>query len=278
MLDQLVESKNEVQGSSIRNGLLLFTMVSVFLGFFGALGYSLFAQNLGVGGEGLELSTLVAPPIPEEAPEPEPEEEPEPEKKQVEKAANVDTRKVIIQNMNESPKAPEKISTAKLNVKPRRSDVVTIQSDRDADSADRDRPPPTRAQVQDANRGLGQNETTAPKATPKPVEKKAPPPPPPPPPKPKVPKRISKGVVNGSAISLPQPSVPAAARAVNAKGNVSVRIVISKTGRVISASAVSGHPLLRRAAAAAARRAKFRPTLLSGQPVEVAGVIVYRFN
>ncbi len=82
----------------------------------------------------------------------------------------------------------------------------------------------------------------------------------------------------GQAISLPKPAYPASARAVGAKGSVSVAIVISESGSVISASAVSGHPLLKQAAVSAAQRARFRPTLLSGQPVEVSGVIVYNFQ
>ncbi len=97
-------------------------------------------------------------------------------------------------------------------------------------------------------------------------------------PTPNIPSRISKGVVNGSAISLPKPVYPAAARAVNAKGSVNVAVVIDRTGNVVSANAVSGHPLLRGPAETAARRARFRPTLLSGQPVEVQGVIVYNFQ
>jgi len=40
---------------------------------------------------------------------------------------------------------------------------------------------------------------------------------------------------------------------------------------------VSGHPLLRGAAEQAARGARFSPTLLSGQPVKVSGVITYNF-
>ncbi|MCO6509889.1 MAG: TonB family protein [Aridibacter famidurans] len=97
-------------------------------------------------------------------------------------------------------------------------------------------------------------------------------------PTPNVPSRVSRGVVNGQAVSLPQPAYPAAARAVNARGRVTVAVVIDRTGRVISASAVSGHPLLRASAVSAARRARFRPTLLSGQPVEVSGTIVYNFQ
>ncbi|QYO66445.1 energy transducer TonB [Leptolyngbya sp. 7M] len=68
-----------------------------------------------------------------------------------------------------------------------------------------------------------------------------------------------------------------AARAVRAEGPVTVQVLIDEDGNVVSASAVSGHPLLRAAAAAAARQAKFSPTMLSGQPVKVSGVITYNF-
>jgi protein TonB len=92
-----------------------------------------------------------------------------------------------------------------------------------------------------------------------------------------VPKKISGGVLNGKATSLPKPPYPAAARAVRASGAVNVQVTISESGSVVSASAVSGHPLLRQAAEQAARSARFAPTLLSGQPVSVTGVIVYNF-
>jgi TonB family protein len=91
------------------------------------------------------------------------------------------------------------------------------------------------------------------------------------------PKVISKGVVNGSAVVLPKPAYPAAAKAVNASGVVSVQVTIDEQGNVISAQAVSGHPLLQAASVAAARQAKFRPTLLEGQPVKVTGIITYNF-
>ncbi len=88
---------------------------------------------------------------------------------------------------------------------------------------------------------------------------------------------ISGGVLNGKAISLPQPPYPPAARAVHASGAVNVQVTIDEKGNVTSASAVSGHPLLRAAATSAARQARFVPTKLSGTPVKVAGVIVYNF-
>lgn len=92
-----------------------------------------------------------------------------------------------------------------------------------------------------------------------------------------VPKIINKGIVNGSAISLPKPTYPPAAKAVRAAGTVSVQVTIDEEGNVISASAVGGHPLLHQAAVGAARQAKFRPTLLSGTPVKVTGIITYLF-
>ena len=92
-----------------------------------------------------------------------------------------------------------------------------------------------------------------------------------------VPKTLSGGILNGKATDLPLPEYPAAARAVQASGAVSIQVLIDEEGNVISASAVSGHPLLRAAAESAARGAKFSRTLLSGQPVKVSGVIVYNF-
>jgi TonB family protein len=88
---------------------------------------------------------------------------------------------------------------------------------------------------------------------------------------------ISGGVMNGKATSLPKPAYPAIARAAHASGTVNVQVVVDENGNVISAVPVSGHPLLRASAAAAARQAKFTPTKLSGQPVKVTGVIVYNF-
>lgn len=93
----------------------------------------------------------------------------------------------------------------------------------------------------------------------------------------RTPKIVSGGVVNGKATNLVSPAYPAAARAVNARGAVNVQVTIDEQGRVISASAVSGHPLLRAAAVEAARQSTFSPTMLSGVLVKVTGVVVYNF-
>jgi TonB family protein len=89
---------------------------------------------------------------------------------------------------------------------------------------------------------------------------------------------ISGGVLNGKAISLPAPEYPTVARQAKASGAVTVQVTIDENGSVISARAVSGHPLLQPAAVAAARQAKFSPTLLMGEPVKVTGVVIYNFG
>lgn len=96
-------------------------------------------------------------------------------------------------------------------------------------------------------------------------------------PSPPVGKTISGGVLNGKATSLPKPPYPPAARAVRASGAVSVQILIGVDGRVLSAEAVSGHPLLRPAAVSTARQAIFSPTTLNGEPVKVLGVLTFNF-
>jgi TonB family protein len=88
---------------------------------------------------------------------------------------------------------------------------------------------------------------------------------------------ISGGILNGKAISLPAPLYSAEARAARASGSVNVQITIDEYGGVITARAVSGHPLLQPAAVNAALQARFSPTFLMGEAVKVTGVLVYNF-
>jgi TonB family protein len=89
---------------------------------------------------------------------------------------------------------------------------------------------------------------------------------------------ISGGVLNGKATSLPKPAYPPIARQAHASGAVVVQVLVDEQGNVVTANAVSGHPLLRASATAAARAAKFTPTKLSGKPVKVSGTIIYTFT
>ena len=84
-------------------------------------------------------------------------------------------------------------------------------------------------------------------------------------------------VLNGRAISLPQPTYPPIAVAAHASGTVVVEVILDLDGKVMAAQVVSGHPLLQAASLKAARLAQFSPTLLNGKPVRIIGNITYNF-
>lgn len=106
-----------------------------------------------------------------------------------------------------------------------------------------------------------------------------PPPLPPDPPQPPKNKVMKKSVLlNSEALSLPKPRYPPLAIQIHLEGVVNVQVLIDETGKVVSAKAVSGHPLLTLEAVRAANQAKFSPTILGDQPVKVSGVITYNFT
>lgn len=279
MLDQLVESKSNAKENARRSGFFATTFVVLVLALMGTLVYSLFAKDYSMNAGDLELSALVAPPpMPEDAPPPPPEEKPQPQQKA---APNADIRKEVLQTMDESPKIPDKPSIDKQTIPPRNPSHLTLPGDKNLDAKDAvdssyKGPVSTNNKGSAGAGGVPNGGNDSGGAEP-------PPPPPPPPPAapkptpPPVPKTISGGVLNGKATSLPQPPYPPQARAVRASGTVSVAVKIDENGNVVSASAVSGNPLLKAAAEQAARRAKFSPTKLSGQAVSVTGVITYNF-
>jgi TonB family protein len=110
-----------------------------------------------------------------------------------------------------------------------------------------------------------------------------------------VPRSINGGVLNGKAMNLPKPEFPSDAKAAGVDGVVRVQVTIDGAGTVESAKAVAddeecdkgeaagissrclGLYSLRAAAENAAMEARFSPTLLSGNPVKVTGVIAYNF-
>lgn len=60
-------------------------------------------------------------------------------------------------------------------------------------------------------------------------------------------------------------------------GSVQVQVTIDESGKVVSAKALCGHPLLREASVNAAYGARFTQTFVSGLPVRVTGIITYNF-
>jgi protein TonB len=216
--------------------------------------------NADLDRQDLELTTLVAPvPVPQQQNEPEKQQEAKPQNKE----QNVDVRKELIADVSESRVAPKEISAKASDIPPVRRGVTTVIGNESSNAA-----APVAA-------GPGTGLGTAPTGPTKIDVGDAPPPPEPKPTPPRAP--ISGGVLNGKAISLPKPAYPPIARQAHASGTVVVQVTIDENGGVISARAVSGHPLLQAVAVAAARGARFSPTKLSGQPVKVTGVITYNF-
>lgn len=98
---------------------------------------------------------------------------------------------------------------------------------------------------------------------------------PPPPPL----RRIKAGVpVLGEAIVKVMPSYPDSARQFGARGKVEVEITVDEDGRVIQATSLSGHPMLRAVAETAARKWVYKPATLAGKPIRAKGTVTFVFT
>lgn len=273
MLNQLIESKNHTEENARKNGFLVGTLGVLVAVLLTGWTYSLFAKNFGLNAGEFELSSIVAPVAApaEEPPPPEPEQNIE--RRQ---AANSDERPTVVEKnptMEASLNNPPRIEDSRpLNSKPLNpSDFKNYALG--AENKYRS----TSERTDGIEPGKGINQPTTPKPedeekVPEVVVK------PTPKPSPKKPPTQSLGVVNGRAAYLATPPYPPAAKLVRAQGAVHVQVLIDETGKVVSASAVSGHPLLRAVSENAARQSRFTPTLLSNQPVKVTGVIIYQFK
>jgi periplasmic protein TonB len=259
MFDHLVESGSHSEDLKRKGSfLVLFTLAYLVLIVVGMVaGIWWFSAN--IDAQNLELTALIAP-VPVQAAKQEVKQEAKPEK--VELAKNVDVRQQLIANVDRADLVPKEISAKASDIPPVRKGVVTMVGSGNSNAVNPIAP----------GAGTG-NIITAPTR----VETSDEPPPPRPTPAPTPRAPISGGVLNGKAVRLVTPPYPAIARSAHAAGAVQVQVLIDENGNVISAHAVSGHPLLQAAAVAAARASKFTPTKLSGQPVKVNGVIIYNF-
>lgn len=68
-------------------------------------------------------------------------------------------------------------------------------------------------------------------------------------------------------ITKVQPIYPELARRMNVTGTVHVEIVVDTAGKVISAKAVDGSPVLRGSAELAVKQWRFKPSMMNGKPV-----------
>lgn len=272
MLNQLVESNNSQKEN--RGGYLLTTFVLVVGLLFSSVLWSLFAKDLEMGGETLDVSTLVAP-ITDNAPLPV-QKERKSEQLNNAKSATI-TRQTNTLRIDENPITPKEVSIVPNTQKSRPNGNFQITPD----NLESDGLPSGNITGRETV-GVGEDIKMNPPLPNENVKTIAPPPSFNKPPvetiptlKPKIP---SLGVINGKAKYLPKPTYTAAAKAIKASGDVNVQVVIDEAGNVVSANAVGGHPLLRGEAERAARNAKFNPTLLSNLPVKVSGVIIYKFS
>ncbi|MFY9561546.1 MAG: TonB family protein [Terriglobales bacterium] len=81
----------------------------------------------------------------------------------------------------------------------------------------------------------------------------------------------------GNLIYRVQPVYPPLARQVRVQGPVLLRAIISKTGAIENLTAISGHPMLVKAAIDAVRQWRYRPYLLNDEPVEIETEITVNF-
>jgi protein TonB len=263
MFTNLIESSSHAQDLKRRGSFVLFTTVTYFL-LFGIAGVvSIFAYDARLEDQNTDVVVMLSPfdlPAPTVAPAHNdgPQRTPSLRNELPQRAirmSTVDTPQVV----------PEKISSEpnKYLPPPRTGDYQVTGHDVDPIG------PPS-------GPGIGGSGVAGTARTPA-IEVGTPPPLPPVVEKPK-PQIIHKStVLNWEALSLPKPPYPPIARQLRIQGTVNVQVVISETGKVISAKAAFGNAALTAAAQQAALQARFSPTMLGDQPVKVSGIITYNF-
>ncbi len=73
------------------------------------------------------------------------------------------------------------------------------------------------------------------------------------------------------------PTYPSIAKAARVTGVVTVYLIVNEKGEVETVQKLEGPPQLQQAAADAARRWRFNPTVIDGQPVRVTGYLSFNF-
>ena len=266
MFDKLIESNSEEAEFKNRRNYFVVSTIVVGVLFLAAVVASIYAGNIGIGYADLEASDLLAP-IETAAIEPE---HPEPQRQSPNENRTSDTprREVNMLRPDESPSSVPPISTVPNSHLSRPLGSFDFGPDSNPASTSGTGRNPSTGPGESPGLALPalSSENQKPESDPPPSIKAHPAP------------MQSLGVVNGKASSLPKPAYPPPALALNIQGKVDVQVTIDEAGKVISARAVSGHPLLRAAAEKAAWSARFTPTLLSTVPVKVTGVIVYNFT
>lgn len=262
MFNNLIESSSHVKEFKRRGSFVLLTTVTY--GLFLVIGgvASVYAYDAHLDSQTYELEITFVPLAPEAV-------QPEPPKNTIPRPASnsearptQSTRIELISSTSDPTSVPDNIGVKASNVPPARSDSIIGTENAD--------PPAPAFSGRGTPNGTGNTPA---------VVIDTPPPPPAATPKPEIPKvvKVSEGVIKSKILTLPKPAYPPLAKQMRLQGSISVQLFIDENGKVISAKALSGHPVLVRVSEAAAMQARFSPTLLSNQPVKVSGVITYNF-
>ena len=89
---------------------------------------------------------------------------------------------------------------------------------------------------------------------------------------------ISGGVAQGNLVHQVQPTYPQIAKMGHVQGDVVLQATISKAGQIENLRVISGNPMLTNAAIEAVQQWRYKPYLLSGEPVEVETTITVHFT
>ncbi len=90
--------------------------------------------------------------------------------------------------------------------------------------------------------------------------------------------RVSSGVAEGQLKTRIEPQYPQMAKIAHIQGDVVLAATISKQGNIENLRIVSGQPILAQAAMEAVKQWKYRPYLLSGEPIEIETQILVKFH
>jgi TonB family protein len=273
MFDTMIESKKAGASGRRRSRYFAVSASLITILFLSAVLASIYAADIDIGYSDMDLARLVAPNV-ATAPEPVRPEQRSP-RKEDRTDANIlkPTRVMSIQRIDEIPNKILPVSNVPSKYRERPLGSYEIGKIDIGGPGTPEGIPDGSGNTRTDGTGLGDGPGNLVAKT-----EKAVPPPPVVKPESAKPVVVSLGVVNGKATNLPQPAYPASVIAMGVGGVVNVQITISEEGSVISAKAVNGHPILKRAAEDAARRAKFTPTYLSKKAVKATGLIAYNFK
>jgi protein TonB len=263
MFNNLIESTSHAREFKRRGSFLLFTTATYVVLFVVTGVISIYAYDARLEEQSLEIVTLISPQ--DIAPEPDPAPASQPDRPQeTSNNPNAITERATPMLSVNHPEVPPPTVGTTPNVN------LPMPDHRPWALTGRDYTPgPPGGPGSDGGRVI------APPRQVVPVDDT----PPPPPETPKPPKvvRLSPTVLVSRAISLPRPNYPPMAKQIHLQGSVNVQVFIDETGKVISAKAISGHPLFVPDAQRAAMQARFSPTMIGDQAVKVSGVITYNF-